>query len=182
MNDPTIYAPVLEGVASEMKQELKVYLHSVYAGRLSRGFFGAISFTYDPAYVAQGLPALSLSLPLREQRYQGKIVSAFFFGALPDLVSMRPTPARFIRRWLWNCFPGSFARKLKERYSYLPVRKRWAWLIEKGIEVGAVDIRPHGVSPTVSDKSAEQFLDRGLLIDRMVENPCLYASVRSPLK
>jgi len=173
---------VLEGVASEMKQELKVYLHSVYAGRLSRGFFGAISFTYDPAYVAQGLPALSLSLPLREQRYQGKIVSAFFFGALPDLVSMRPTPARFIRRWLWNCFPGSFARKLKERYSYLPVRKRWAWLIEKGIEVGAVDIRPHGVSPTVSDKSAEQFLDRGLLIDRMVENPCLYASVRSPLK
>lgn len=159
-----------------MKQDLEVYLHSVYAGRLSRGFFGTISFTYDPAYVARGLPALSLSLPLREQRYQGKTVSAFFFGALPDLVSMRPTPTRFIRRWLWNCFPSSFARKLKERYSYLPARKRLAWLREKGIEIGGVDIRPHGVSPTVSGKSPEKVLDRRL-IERMIENPRLYAFV-----
>ena len=166
----------VRGVAGEMKQELEVYLHSVYAGRLACGFFGTISFTYDPAYVTQGLPVLSLSLPLREQRYRGNCVSAFFFGALPDLVSMRPTPTRFMRRWFWNFFPGSFARKQKERYSYLPARKRWAWLMEKGIEIGAIDIRLHGVPLAISGKSSERVLDRGL-IERVIENPRLYASV-----
>lgn len=159
-----------------MERELDVYLHSIYAGRLTRGSCGTMSFTYDPAYVAQGLPTLSLSLPPREKRYRGKIVSAFFFGALPGFVAIRHTPGRLMRRWLWNCLPGSLARKKKERYSHLPNRNRWAWLIDKGIEVGAINLRPCGSPQSVPDKSSEMVLD-WRLIGRINENPRLYASV-----
>ena len=159
-----------------MAECLDVYLHSIYAGRLIRESCGTMSFTYNPVYVAQGLPTLSLSLPPREKRYRGKIVSAFFFGALPGFVAIRHTPGRLMRRWLWNCLPGSLARKKKERYSHLPKRKRWAWLIDKGIEVGAVDLRPCGSPLSISDKSSEMVLDRRL-ISQINENPRLYASV-----
>jgi serine/threonine-protein kinase HipA len=55
-------------------------------GVLDRAANGAISFAYDQEWLADTRRAMpvSLSLPLREERYSGAEVSAFFDNLLPD--------------------------------------------------------------------------------------------------
>ncbi len=64
---------------------LNVFLNSRLVGRLNRQKSGATDFSYDPGWLAweHALP-VSLSLPLREDRYIGDPVIAVFDNLLPD--------------------------------------------------------------------------------------------------
>lgn len=67
-----------------MSRALDVYLHGVYAGQLIQNDVGKLLFTYDASYVAKEQLALSLSLPLRLETYEGDVPKAFFSGLLPE--------------------------------------------------------------------------------------------------
>jgi len=69
---------------------LNVFLNSRLIGRLNRQTSGAIDFQYDPAWLGweHALP-VSLSLPLREDRYIGAPVIAVFDNLLPDSDAIR---------------------------------------------------------------------------------------------
>jgi serine/threonine-protein kinase HipA len=64
---------------------LNVYLNARLVGRLRRESTGAIDFTYDGSWLAwsSAIP-VSVSLPLREDRYVGTPVLAVFDNLLPD--------------------------------------------------------------------------------------------------
>lgn len=64
---------------------LQVFLNGRLVGLLARAPSGAIDFRYDPAWLEweHALP-VSLSLPLREDRYIGAPVAAVFENLLPD--------------------------------------------------------------------------------------------------
>jgi serine/threonine-protein kinase HipA len=64
---------------------LNVYLNARLVGRLRRQASGAIDFQYDPEWLAwENAFPVSLSLPLREDRYVGDPVIAVFDNLLPD--------------------------------------------------------------------------------------------------
>jgi serine/threonine-protein kinase HipA len=69
---------------------LNIYLNGRLVGRLNRQSSGAIDFQYDPSWLAwvHAFP-VSLSLPLREDRYIGAPVIAVFDNLLPDSAPMR---------------------------------------------------------------------------------------------
>jgi serine/threonine-protein kinase HipA len=71
-------------------EPLNVYLNSRLVGRLRRDLSGAISFQYDPSWLAwKFVLPVSLSLPLREQAYSGAPVIAVFDNLLPDSDHLR---------------------------------------------------------------------------------------------
>lgn len=64
---------------------LNVYLNGRLVGELRRAASGAIDFQYDPSWLAwEHTFPISLSLPLREDRYIGDPVIAVFDNLLPD--------------------------------------------------------------------------------------------------
>jgi len=69
---------------------LNVWLNGRLVGTLRRAASGAIDFQYDPSWLAweHGFP-ISLSLPLREDRYIGDPVIAVFDNLLPDSDEIR---------------------------------------------------------------------------------------------
>lgn len=69
---------------------LNVYLNSRLVGQLRRQTSGAIEFQYDPDWLAwaNAFP-VSLSLPMREDRYTGAPVIAVFDNLLPDSDAIR---------------------------------------------------------------------------------------------
>ena len=69
---------------------LNVFLSSRLVGRLHRQRSGAVEFQYDPSWLhwEHTLP-ISISLPLREDRYLGDPVMAVFDNLLPDPEPMR---------------------------------------------------------------------------------------------
>jgi serine/threonine-protein kinase HipA len=71
-------------------RHLNVFLNSRRVGSLTRESSGAIDFRYDPDWLgwAHTLP-ISLSLPLREDRYIGAPVSNVFDNLLPDNNGLR---------------------------------------------------------------------------------------------
>tara|TARA_R110002051_G_C8750349_1_gene500145 strand:+ start:502 stop:1809 length:1308 start_codon:yes stop_codon:yes gene_type:complete len=72
-------------------ERLTVALNGREIGLLERGTNGAISFIYDQAWLDDERRAIpvSLSLPLREERYTGAEVSAYFDNLLPDNADIR---------------------------------------------------------------------------------------------
>ncbi|WP_165191562.1 type II toxin-antitoxin system HipA family toxin [Caulobacter soli] len=69
---------------------LAVYMNGRKVGTLRRESSGAVDFTYDPDWLdARGALPVSLSLPLREDRYIGAPVIAVFDNLLPDNVEIR---------------------------------------------------------------------------------------------
>jgi serine/threonine-protein kinase HipA len=64
---------------------LNVFLNARLVGQLRRQSSGAIDFTYDPSWLGwdNAIP-VSVSLPLREDRYIGAPVLAVFDNLLPD--------------------------------------------------------------------------------------------------
>jgi serine/threonine-protein kinase HipA len=69
---------------------LGVFQNGDRVGRLTRQASGAISFTYDDAWLAtDSANPVSLSLPLREERYTGAPVIAVFDNLLPDGTALR---------------------------------------------------------------------------------------------
>jgi serine/threonine-protein kinase HipA len=71
-------------------RRLNVFLNSRLVGSLTRESSGAIDFRYDPDWLGweHTLP-ISLSLPLREERYIGTRVSNVFDNLLPDNEGLR---------------------------------------------------------------------------------------------
>jgi serine/threonine-protein kinase HipA len=64
---------------------LNVFLNGRFVGRLRKEPSGAIDFHYDPSWLAwEHTFPVSLSLPLREDRYAGAPVIAVFENLLPD--------------------------------------------------------------------------------------------------
>jgi serine/threonine-protein kinase HipA len=107
---------------------LNVYLNARLVGRLRRQASGAIDFQYDPGWLSwdNALP-VSLSLPLREDRYVGDPVIAVFDNLLPD--------SDFIRRRLAERVHADGA----DAYSLLAKVGRDC--------VGALQFLPEGTEP-----------------------------------
>jgi serine/threonine-protein kinase HipA len=79
-------------------EPLNVYMNARLVGRLRRQAGGAIDFTYDPSWLAwENSMPVSLSLPLRENRYVGKPVVAVFDNLLPDGEGLRRRIAERVR-------------------------------------------------------------------------------------
>lgn len=70
--------------------QLNTYLNGRLVGRLNRSASGAIDFQYDRTWLdwEHAMP-VSLSLPLREDRYIGAPVIAVFDNLLPDNISIQ---------------------------------------------------------------------------------------------
>lgn len=69
---------------------LNVFLNGRLVGRLTKETSGAIGFRYDPSWLDwEHTFPVSLSLPLREDRYIGAPVAAVFDNLLPDHDAMR---------------------------------------------------------------------------------------------
>ncbi|MFB9266637.1 type II toxin-antitoxin system HipA family toxin [Bradyrhizobium erythrophlei] len=69
---------------------LNVFVNGRHAGVLNRESSGAIDFRYDPTWLAwQSTFPISLSLPLREDRYIGAPVVNVFDNLLPDSEPIR---------------------------------------------------------------------------------------------
>jgi serine/threonine-protein kinase HipA len=69
---------------------LNVYLNARPVGQLRRESSGAIDFKYDKDWLAwESAIPVSVSLPLREDRYIGATVSAVFDNLLPDSDDIR---------------------------------------------------------------------------------------------
>lgn len=67
------------------RMPLNVYLNARLVGRLQRETSGAIDFQYDESWLAwEDAFPVSISLPLREDRYLGDPVIAVFDNLLPD--------------------------------------------------------------------------------------------------
>lgn len=77
---------------------LNIFLNGRVVGRLKRQASGAIDFEYDSDWLAweHALP-VSLSLPLREDRYVGDPVIAVFDNLLPDNEQIRRRLAQRVR-------------------------------------------------------------------------------------
>lgn len=69
---------------------LNIYLNGKLVGRFRRERTGAVDFQYDPNWLAwdKAIP-VSLSLPLREDRFIGDPVVAVFDNLLPDNLGIR---------------------------------------------------------------------------------------------
>jgi serine/threonine-protein kinase HipA len=110
---------------------LNVFLNGRLVGRLNRQSSGAIDFQYDPSWLVweHALP-VSLSLPLREDRYIGAPVIAVFDNLLPD-----STPTR---------------RRMAERVHAQGI-DAYDLLAAVGRDcVGALQFLPDGVEPGVA--------------------------------
>ena len=107
---------------------LSVYLNGRLVGRLQRETSGAINFQYDATWLAweSALP-VSLSLPLREDRYIGDPVIAVFDNLLPDNDEIRRSLAERVQA------------KGFDAYSLLAAIGRDC--------VGALQFLPDGVEP-----------------------------------
>lgn len=112
---------------------LNVFLNARHAGRLVRERSGAVSFAYDQSWLdwEHNLP-VSLSLPLREDRYVGAPVMAVFDNLLPDSEPIR--------------------RRVAERVGAQGV-DAFSLLSEIGRDcVGALQFLPDGDEPQPTDK------------------------------
>ncbi|HZV18302.1 MAG TPA: type II toxin-antitoxin system HipA family toxin [Sphingobium sp.] len=69
---------------------LNIFLNNRHVGRLTRQSSGAIDFAYDDSWLEweHAIP-VSLSLPLRKNRYLGDPVAAVFENLLPDSRAIR---------------------------------------------------------------------------------------------
>ena len=81
-----------------IRKPLNVFLNARLVGRLHRQASGAIEFQYDTDWLAwkYAMP-VSLSLPLREDRYIGDPVITVFDNLLPDNESIRRRVAERVR-------------------------------------------------------------------------------------
>lgn len=77
---------------------LDVYLNGRLVGRLHRSAGGAVEFRYDESWLSwEGALPVSLSLPLREERYSGDAVITVLDNLLPDDEAVRRRVAERVR-------------------------------------------------------------------------------------
>ena len=117
---------------------LNVYLNSRLVGQLTRQTTGAIDFRYDQSWLdwEHSFP-VSLSLPLREDRYIGDPVIAVFDNLLPDNIDIRRKLAERSHADGADAFSllGAVGRDCVGALQFLPEGD------EPG-EAGAIDARP----------------------------------------
>ncbi len=89
---------------------LDVFLNARLVGRLRRLAGGAVDFRYDPGWLdwEHALP-ISMSLPLREDRYGGDAVTAVLDNLLPDAEPVRRRIAERVRAEGYDAY-GLLAR------------------------------------------------------------------------
>ena len=101
-----------------------VYVRDVYAGALSETDAG-YAFAYDPHYLAQADPApVSLTLPLRAERFTSTTLFPFFDGLIPEegarnalKVMARFDPAVVAGKIaIASTYTNEFARKAKDHF------------------------------------------------------------------
>jgi serine/threonine-protein kinase HipA len=81
-----------------MQPPLNVFMNGRLVGRLQRETSGAIDFRYDPSWLSwEHTMPVSLSMPLREERYAGDAVLAVFDNLLPDSEGIRRHLAERVR-------------------------------------------------------------------------------------
>lgn len=69
---------------------LDLFLNGRLVGRLNKEISGAIDFQYDESWLRwRHTFPISLSLPLRDERYRGEAVSAVFDNLVPDNMEVR---------------------------------------------------------------------------------------------
>ena len=79
-----------------MSRILDVYLQEQFVGQLMQDDSGRLQFQYDEKYVFSEEPLpVSLSMPVRLERYEEQKVRAFFSGLLPDDIA-RHRLARYL--------------------------------------------------------------------------------------
>ena len=84
---------------------LDVYLNSRLVGQLRRSVGGAIEFQYDENWLNwEGALPVSLSLPLREDRYSGDAVITVLDNLLPDDETIRRRIAERVRAESHNVY------------------------------------------------------------------------------
>jgi serine/threonine-protein kinase HipA len=117
---------------------LSIYLNGRLVGRLRRETSGAIDFRYDKDWLAwsNAIP-VSISLPLREDRYLGDSVVAVFDNLLPDTDEIRRRVAERSHAGGADAYNllAAIGRDCVGALQFLP----------EGIEVGAagaIDARP----------------------------------------
>lgn len=65
----------------------KIYMYDHYAGRLTEDENG-FQFVYDSDYLEmEGAEPISLTMPLREEPYEDKVLFPFFDGLVPEGVA-----------------------------------------------------------------------------------------------
>ena len=86
---------------------LNVHLNARLVGRLRRLASGAIDFQYDATWLGweHALP-VSLSLPLREDRYTGDPVIVVLDNLLPDNEPIRRRVAELVRADGYDAYRG----------------------------------------------------------------------------
>lgn len=67
-----------------MSRALDVYLHDQLAGTLTQADDGQLAFAYAADYLRENSPAISVSLPPREEPFPDAITRPYFSGLLPD--------------------------------------------------------------------------------------------------
>jgi serine/threonine-protein kinase HipA len=133
---------------------LNVYLNATLVGQLNRAASGAIDFRYDAAWLErQNAIPVSLSLPLREDRYIGEPVVAFFDNLLPDSQDIRRRVAE------------RSGAEGTDAYSLLSAIGRDC--------AGALQFLPENVSPAAGPMDAERLSDEALatLLADLPRNP-----------
>lgn len=134
---------------------LRVYLNGRLVGHLRRESSGAIDFIYDPTWLAwnNAIP-VSLSLPLREDRYIGDPVIAVLDNLLPDNNDIR--------------------RRLAER-AHADGSDAYSLLTAVGRDcVGALQFVPEGVDTgTAGEVNAQAITEREIArrISDLARNP-----------
>lgn len=127
---------------------LNVFLNSRLVGRLHRQRSGAIEFRYDRSWLDREhtLP-ISISLPLREDRYLGDPVTAVFDNLLPD-----PEPVR---------------RRIAERVG-AEGPDAYSLLTKLGRDcVGALQFLPEGQDPGPAGSVEGRLLDDGEIAEKI---------------
>lgn len=84
----------------------KIYMYERYAGMLREDENGFL-FVYDPSYLQQpDAEPISLSMPLRKESYEDKVLFPFFDGLIPE-------------GWLLNIAERSWKINQRDRMSLL---------------------------------------------------------------
>ena len=66
-------------------QVLYVYMNAIFVGTLTRSSSGTLTFRYDDTWLAwENARPISLSMPLTEVPFSGRMVNAYFDNLLPD--------------------------------------------------------------------------------------------------
>ncbi|MFS2222806.1 type II toxin-antitoxin system HipA family toxin [Pantoea sp. B65] len=123
-------------------ERLTVALNGIQVGILEKALGGELSFFYLNEWLERaGARAISLSMPLREERYRGGVVYNFFDNLLPDSEQIRT--------------------RIQSRFRS-PTKQPFDLLSRIGMDcVGAIQLWPQGAEiPSVQEVNTEPLNER----------------------